>query len=390
MSKSIELPGDKSISHRIAMLAALADNACTFTNFNSGADCLSTLECLRQLGADSSRTGVNRPHHLHPPEEALNCGNSGSTMRMLTGLLAGQQISATLIGDSSLMKRPMKRIADPLRQMGAVVGLRDDEFAPLELTEGTKHGIEYTSPVSSAQIKTAVMFAGLKFANTRVIEPLPSRDHTERLFKHLQIEPGPSVKIPAFSYMVPGDPSSAAFLIVAALINKEEVLFRNILLNQHRIGFLRVLERAGASVKIVEEWIQQNELAGDIQVHTGGIKEPIVISAEEVSGLIDEIPALTVAGMRHGIEVHGAKELRYKESDRIQAIASNIRLLGLEVDEWEDGYRVHAGKPRSARLRTYGDHRIAMAFSAAGFAVDDPECAIISFPEFYDLLNRIL
>jgi 3-phosphoshikimate 1-carboxyvinyltransferase len=389
MSNSIELPGDKSISHRIAMLAALADNACTFTNFNTGADCYSTLACLQALGADASPSGV-RPHPLHSPAEPLDCGNSGSAIRMLTGLLAGQQIPATFIGDSSLMKRPMKRIADPLRQMGAVIELRNDEFAPIELKEGTKYGIEYTSPVSSAQIKTAVLLAGLKFANIRVIEPLPSRDHTERLFDHLQIETGPSVKIPAFSYMVPGDPSSAAFLIVAALLNKTEVLFRNILLNQHRIGFLRVLERSGASVIIVEEWIQHNELVGDIQVHTDGIKEPIIIQAEEVSGLIDEIPALTVAGMMHGIEVHGAKELRFKESDRIQAITSNLRLLGLEVDEWDDGYHVHPGKIRSTSLRTYGDHRIAMAFSAAGFAVDDPECATISFPEFYDLLNRIL
>lgn len=389
MSNSIELPGDKSISHRIAMLAALADNACTFTNFNTGADCYSTLACLQALGADATVTGV-RPHQLRHPEEPLDCGNSGSTIRMLTGLLAGQQIPATLIGDSSLMKRPMKRIAEPLRQMGAVVELRNDEFAPIELKEGTKHGIEYTSPVSSAQIKTAVLFAGLKFANTRVIEPLASRDHTERLFEHLQIETGPLVKIPAFSYMVPGDPSSAAFLIVAALLNNAEVLFRNILLNQYRIGFLRVLERAGASLTIVEEWIQHNELVGDIQVHTDGIKEPIMIQAGEVSGLIDEIPALTVAGMMHGIEVHGAKELRFKESDRIKAMTSNLRLLGLEVDEWDDGYRVHPGKTRSTSLQTYGDHRIAMAFSAAGFAVDDPECATISFPEFYDLLNKIL
>lgn len=390
MGKSIELPGDKSISHRIAMLAALADNACTFTNFNTGADCYSTLQCLQVLGLDANPGGVIHRGPLHPPQEPLDCGNSGSAMRMLTGLLAGQQISATLIGDSSLMKRPMKRIADPLRQMGAVIELRNDEYAPVEVREGTKHGIVYTLPISSAQIKTAVLFAGLKFAETRVIEPLPSRDHTERLFEHLQIEPGPSVKVPAFSYMVPGDPSSAAFLIVGALLNKEEVLFRNILLNQSRIGFLRVLERAGASVKIVEEWIQQNELVGDIQVHTDDIKDPIVINSEEVAGLIDEIPALTVAGMTHGIEVHGAKELRVKESDRINAMTSNLRLLGMEVDEWEDGYRVHPGKPRLARLRTYGDHRIAMAFSAAGFAVDDPECATISFPEFYDLLNKII
>jgi 3-phosphoshikimate 1-carboxyvinyltransferase len=389
MGKSMELPGEKSISHRIAMLAALADNACSFTNFNTGADCYSTLACLKALGADATPTGV-RPHHLHPPHEPLDCGNSGSTIRMLTGLLAGQQIPATFVGESSLMKRPMKRIAEPLRQMGAVIELQNDEYAPIELREGTKHSIEYSSPVSSAQIKTAVLFAGLKFANTRVIESLPSRDHTERLFEHLQIEAGPSVKIPAFSYMVPGDPSSAVFLIVAALLNKTEVLFRNILLNQHRIGFLRVLERAGASLKIVEEWIQQNELVGDIQVHTDGINDPIIIQADEVSGLIDEIPALTVAGMMHGIEVHGAKELRFKESDRIKAMTSNLRLLGLEVDEWDDGYCVHPGKTRSANLRTYGDHRIAMAFSAAGFSVDDPECATISFPEFYDLLNKIL
>lgn len=390
MSKSIELPGDKSISHRVAMLAALADNACTFTNFNTGADCYSTLACLQALGVDARPAGVVRRNVLQPPQEPLDCGNSGSTIRMLTGLLAGQQIPAILVGDSSLMKRPMKRIAEPLRQMGADVELRNDEYAPIILKEGTKHGIEYTLPVSSAQIKTAVLFAGLNFADTQVIEPLPSRDHTERLFEHLQIEPGPSVKIPAFSYIVPGDSSSAAFLIVAALLNKQEVLFRNILLNQHRIGFLRVLERAGASVRIVEEWIQQNELVGDIQIHTNGIKEPIKIHPEEVAGVIDEIPALTVAGLMHGIEVHGAKELRYKESDRIKAMTSNLRLLGMEVEEWEEGYRVHPGKPRSARLRTFGDHRIAMAFSAAGFAVDDPECATISFPEFYDLLNKII
>ncbi len=390
MSKSIELPGDKSISHRIAMLAALADNACTFANFNTGADCYSTLQCLQALGVDAKPNGVVHKGPVHAPKDPLDCGNSGSAIRMLTGLLAAQQIPATLIGDSSLMKRPMKRIAEPLRQMGAVIELRNDEFAPIELKDGTKHGIEYTLPVSSAQIKTAVLFAGLKFSETRVIEPLQSRDHTERLFEHLQIEPGPSVKVPAFSYMVPGDPSSAAFLIVAALLNKEEVLFRNILLNQYRIAFLRVLERAGASVKIVEEWIQQNELVGDIQIHTNGIKEPMMIHPEEVAGLIDEIPALTVAGMTHGIEVHGAKELRYKESDRIKSMTSNLRMLGMEVDEWEDGYRIHPGKPRSARLLTYGDHRIAMAFSAAGFAVDDPECATISFPEFYDLLNKII
>lgn len=390
MSKSIELPGDKSISHRVAMLAALADNACTFTNFNTGADCQSTLECLRALGIEARHSGVIHRNPLRAPKQPLDCGNSGSTIRMLTGLLAGQQIPAILSGDLSLMKRPMKRIAEPLRQMGAVIELQNDEYAPIQLIEGTKQGIEYTLPVSSAQVKTAVLFAGLKFTNTRVIEAIPSRDHTERLFEHLQIEPGPSVKIPAFSYIVPGDPSSAAFLIVAALFQKEEILFRNILLNQHRTGFFRALEKAGASLGIVEERIQQNEQVGDIQIQKNALKEPIVITPEEVAGVIDEIPALTVAGMMCGFEVHGAKELRYKESDRITAMTSNLRTLGMKVEEWDDGYRVFPGKPRPARLRTFSDHRIAMAFLAAGFAVDDPECVTISFPEFFELLNKIV
>jgi 3-phosphoshikimate 1-carboxyvinyltransferase len=390
MAKSLDLPGDKSISHRIAMLASLADNDCSIQNYNTGADCVSTLHCLQDLGTEIQNLAKIKPHPFKAPSKPLDCGNSGSTIRMLTGLLAGQQISAHLAGDQSLLRRPMKRVADPLREMGAVIELSSGDNPPIHLVEGAKHAIQYTMPVSSAQVKTAVIFAGLRFEGTSVTEPVPSRDHTERLLQHLQIHAGPSVHIPAFSYNVPGDPSSAAFLIVAALIHKKELILRNVLLNSYRIGFLKVLQRAGAPVAIAEERIQQNEPVGEIQVKSGGLSEPLVISADEVVSLIDEVPALTIAGLSHGFEVHGAKELRIKESDRIRAMTSNLIALGMEVEEWEDGYRVKPGNLSSSTAKTFGDHRIAMAFASAGIPIDDTTCANISFPEFFDLLKQII
>ena len=389
MAKSIEPPGDKSISHRVAMLAALSDNVCSIHNFNTGADCISTLNCLKDLGIEIQNSSTIKPHPFRAPIRPLDCGNSGSTIRMLTGLLAGQQISAQLSGDLSLLSRPMKRVADPLREMGAVIELSNSEYPPINLVEGSKRAIQYTMPVSSAQVKTAVIFAGLRLEGTSVIELVPSRDHTERLLQHLQIEPGPDVRVPAFSYDVPGDPSSAAFLIVAALIHNKELTIRNILLNPFRIGFLEVLQRAGAPVAIVEQRIQQNELVGEVQIRTGGLSERLVITADEITGVIDEIPALTMAGLSVGFEVHGAKELRIKESDRIQSMTSNLRALGMEVEEWEDGYRMKSGKPAFGTAKTFGDHRIAMAFASAGIAIDDPECVSISFPEFFDLVKQI-
>jgi 3-phosphoshikimate 1-carboxyvinyltransferase len=390
MSKSIELPGDKSISHRVAMIASLADNVCSIQNYNSGADCRSTLRCLEQLETGIEGKLSIKPHPLKIPENDLDCGNSGSTIRMLTGLLAGQQIPARLTGDSSLLKRPMKRVADPLREMGAVLELTDHNYPPIHLFEGAKRAIEYTMPMSSAQVKTAIMFAGLQFEGTHVIEQVPSRDHTERLFEHLQIQPGPAVKIPSFSYNVPGDPSSAAFLVVAALLHNRELILWNVLLNAHRIGFLNVLRRAGAPISIVEERIQQNEHVGEIQVKPGGLKERLVIKADEVAGLIDEIPALTMAGLSHGFEVHGANELRIKESDRIQSMVYNLQNAGLVVREWEDGFSVMPGDPKLATAKTFGDHRIAMAFAASGIPIDNQECVSISFPEFFNLLNEVI
>jgi 3-phosphoshikimate 1-carboxyvinyltransferase len=389
MVRSIELPGDKSISHRVAMLAALADNSCLIRNYNTGADCACTLQCLRDLGTEIDNSLAINPHPFRVPLHPLNCGNSGSTIRMLTGLIAGQQIPAELTGDSSLLKRPMARVAEPLREMGAVIELADGDRAPIRLIEGSKQGIEYTTRVGSAQVKTAILFAGLRFENTRVVEPIPTRDHTERLFKHLQIEPGPAVHIPAFSYFVPGDPSSAAFLIVGALVRNKELVLKNILLNPFRVAFLKVLQNAGARVQIVDERIQQNEHVGEIQVKSGRLLNPIVINAEDVPSLIDEIPVLTIAGLSSGFEVHGAKELRFKESDRIKTMTSNLETLGAQVEEWEDGYRVNPAILNSGKAKTFGDHRIAMAFAAAGIAIDDTECVNISFPEFFDLLKQM-
>jgi len=389
MKGEIELPGDKSISHRVAMLAALAEGPCTIRNFNTGADCIATLNCLRQIGVASEGNLTIHPARLRIPDNPLNCENSGSTMRMFTGFLAGQDIPATLIGDLSLIRRPMRRLAEPLRRMGAVVRLRDDEYAPVVLEEGVKQSIVYRMPVHSAQVKSAILFAGLRFAGTRVSEPLPTRDHTERLFEHLKIQPG-KVNIPPFQYVVPGDPSSAAFLIVGALLRKNsDVTFRNLLMNPYRVAYMRKLHQAGASIEIANRKMIQNELVADVRVRSGVLLSPIQILPEEAPLMIDEIPVLSLLGAVCGFEVSGAAELRHKESDRIEAMVCNLERMGLRVEEKEDGYRVWPGSVKESMAETYGDHRIAMTFAAAGMEIDDPECVKISFPDFISILERL-
>jgi 3-phosphoshikimate 1-carboxyvinyltransferase len=326
---------------------------------------------------------------MSTPTSPLDCGNSGSTIRMLAGLLAGQNVGAVLAGDESLQRRPMKRVADPLREMGAELELTNGDYAPLTLIKGTTRGIAYTLPVSSAQVKSAVLLAGLRFSETKVIEPQPTRDHTERLFEFLGVKCGPDVTIPRFNYTVPGDPSSAAFLVVHALMkHKSGVIFRNVLNNPLRNAYLKILQDAGAIIEVTESRVMQNEPVADFHVHAQSQLHKIVISPEMVPALIDEIPALAVAGISAGFELTGAKELRYKESDRIRLLVENFRNLGLSVDEWDDGFRLAPGSPRSATVRTGGDHRIAMAFAAAGFAIDDEDCVKISFPEFFEYLKR--
>jgi 3-phosphoshikimate 1-carboxyvinyltransferase len=388
MKGTIELPGDKSISHRVALLAAIASDTCRINNFNTGADCTSTLRCLRQLGVLVKGNLEIHPSSMYTPSWPLDCGNSGTTIRIMTGFLAGQNLPAILTGDESLRKRPMNRVADPLRQMGARIQLRENDYAPLELLEGVKRPIEYTMPIASAQVKSAILFAGLRAAGTVVHEPIPTRDHTERMFEHCHVVPGKPVA--PFEYLVPGDPSSAAFFVVAALMKPQsELLIRNVLLNPFRAYYLQKLQQAGADVQILEPRTLQNEPVADLRVRGGRTLKPIQITPQEVPSLIDEIPALSMLGPMCGFEVSGAKELRVKESDRIHAIVSNLKNLGLRAEETEDSFRIFPGRIIGGVARTFGDHRIAMAFAAAEIEVDNRECVKISFPEFFTILNSL-
>jgi 3-phosphoshikimate 1-carboxyvinyltransferase len=340
------------------------------------------------MGIEISDRIAIEPNSFQIPERPLDCGNSGSTMRMMTGLLAGQDVAATLIGDLSLIRRPMKRLAEPLRQMGAVIRLRDEEYAPIVIEEGVKRSIIYRLTISSAQVKSAIIFASMRFPGTRVSELVPTRDHTERLLEHLKFQEGKTT-IPSFEYDVPADPSAAAFFIVGVLLRKEaDLTFRNLLLNPYRVSYLRKLHQAGASIEIMNRRLVQNELVGDVRVRSSALSAPITILPEEVPSLIDEIPALSLLGTVCGFDVSGAYELRFKESDRIEAMVANLEAMGIRVEEREDGYRVWPGELDDGVMKTYGDHRIAMTFAAAGLEIDDPDCVKISFPEFFGVLEE--
>lgn len=371
------------------MLAAVAGGACRIRNFNTGADCASTLRCLTQLGTIVTRDGgdvVIAPAPLLPPQRPLDCGNSGSTIRMLTGLLAGQHIPATLTGDASLLRRPMRRVAEPLRQMGAVIHLRDQEFAPVVLESGVTRAIRYTMPVSSAQVKSAILLAGLRLHGTAVLEPVPSRDHTERMLAHLNHDK--HREIPPFAYDVPGDPSAAAFFVVGALLESgSNVFFPQLLVNPFRIAYLRILQTAGARIEVSNERLFQNEPVADVRVMGGGKLGRVEIKPDEVPSVIDELPVLSLLGTVCGFSVSGAKELRSKECDRIHAMVSNLRTLGIQTVEREDGFDVAPGVLQQRKIATFGDHRIAMTFAIAGMELDDPGCVSISFPEFFTLMN---
>jgi 3-phosphoshikimate 1-carboxyvinyltransferase len=391
VSVVLRLPGDKSISHRVAMLAGVAAGCCRVANFNSGADCASTLRCMRQLGAKIARPDgltleIEPARPASRPSRALDCGNSGSTIRMLAGLLCGWNIPATLTGDESLRRRPMARIADPLRQMGAVIELQEDRFAPMIIRDGVKRPIVYRPPVASAQVKSAILLAGLAQPGTRVLESVSTRDHTERLLSVLGIT---SQHIPAFRYDVPGDPSSAAFFVVAAIVRGVELLLEHVLVNPLRISYLHVLKQAGARIEIRNQCTLQNEPVGDIHVMPGGRLQSMHIDATLAPAVIDEIPALAVAGASAGFSVEGASELRAKESDRIAALVGNLQAAGLSVQEQEDGFRSSPGILRPIQCQTFGDHRIAMAFATAGLEPDDRACVGISLPEFWELLDKV-
>ena len=424
VSGVVELPGDKSISHRYAILAALAEGTSEIFDYSSAADCRSTLECLRGLGVQIEvapgrvRIAGVGLDGLKAPRRALDAENSGSTIRMLAGVLAGQSFKSTITGDSSLRKRPMRRVVDPLRQMGADIqtigrassAQEESHRAPLEIRGGKLHAIDYTTPVPSAQVKSAILFAGL-YADgvTTVRESVRTRDHTELALREfgatVDIEKGlarvhPRPKLQARQLTAPGDLSSAVFMIGAALVLPDSALMlHNVGLNPTRTRVLDFLISIGASINIAAVQMRDGELIGDVAVHhaplTGG-----TISGPQVAEMIDELPMLAALGpyTEKGVEIHDAKELRVKESDRIAALAEGLRQMGATVEEFPDGLRVAGrseAKLRGAKVDPHGDHRIAMALAVAALGaggnttIRDADCAAVSFPEFFTKLDQL-
>ncbi|HEY1207763.1 MAG TPA: 3-phosphoshikimate 1-carboxyvinyltransferase [Terracidiphilus sp.] len=412
---SLRLPGDKSISHRYGMLGAFAEGTSRFTNFSTGADCASTLSCMEALGAKVRRledgsvevTGVGGL--VRPPERPLDCGNSGSTMRMISGLLAPQEGRFTLVGDESLSRRPMERIRKPLEAMGARLTLTEGH-APVTIEGVQLKAIDYTTPVPSAQVKSCILLAGLQTAGmTTVREAVRTRDHSElalrafgakveRTLDSVSIQ-GPQ-KLHAIEAAVPGDISSAAFfLCAAALFPGSSLVVGELGMNPTRATLLDVLTALGVRVSVLNLEEKNAELVGTVQVTAPAEG----LGTAEISGalaalLIDELPVLAAIGpfTRGGIRIRDAKELRVKESDRIALVAKNLRAMGAEVEEFEDGLDVRGGQRlHGATIDSGGDHRIAMAFSVAALRaegetlIQGAESAAISFPEFFDLLDRV-
>lgn len=417
----IELPGDKSISHRAGMFAAVARGTTKIENFATSADCVSTLLCLRELGIGVERDGSTVTvdgvglQGFTAPNKPLDCGNSGTTMRLMSGILAGQPFESVLIGDESLQSRPMKRVIEPLELMGARIDSVDGK-APLRIAG--KHplkAIEYRSPVASAQIKSCVLLAGLSAdGETSVIEPTLTRDHTERMLRWLGVDVktelvNDSVRhavlggsaLTARDLVIPADISSAAFFMVAAAcLEGSSISMPNVGLNPARRGVVDVLRKFGAQIEIRNEVEQCNEPVGEIVVTGGLLKNPPsdrVLSGQIIADVIDEIPILAVFGtqLEGGLEVRDASELRVKESDRIAAVVENLRRMGADVEEFPDGFRVGRSQLKGAVIDSFHDHRIAMAFAVAGLFADDEttvegaECAAVSFPAFFDVLAEI-
>jgi 3-phosphoshikimate 1-carboxyvinyltransferase len=405
------VPGDKSISHRLALFGALAEGETRIGNFSSAADCASTLECLRGLGVAVARQGNAvqiqgaGPGGMKAPSAPLDAGNSGSTLRMLAGVVAGRPFRTIITGDESLCRRPVERVAIPLRAMGATASSVDGK-PPLTIDGGALHGIRWELPVASAQVKTAVLLAGLQAeGRTTVVEPGPSRDHTERLLpafgvsverNGLSVSVEGGARLHAATVTVPGDASSAAFLVVAALIRPDsEVRIDRVLLNPQRIAFLDVLRAMGGQIEtglLSSDPEPIGWMVARSSRLTGTVVDPAV-----VPGLIDEVPALAVAAAfaEGEFRLTGAAELRVKESDRIAALAEGLTRMGAAIEELPDGLVVRGGRPlHGASVRAQADHRIAMALAIAALGaageteIEEAECASVSFPEFYDFLAR--
>jgi 3-phosphoshikimate 1-carboxyvinyltransferase len=414
----IRVPGDKSISHRYAMLASIAEGESEIFNYSTGADCQSTLSCVGALGVDYdfSQEADHRVlkirgkglEGLQAPQHPLDAGNSGSTIRMLTGILAAQSFTTKFCGDDSLAKRPMGRIMAPLSEMGAHIVATNDQYPPLTIHGSPLHAIDYDLPVPSAQVKSCVLLAGLYAdGETTVRERIATRDHTEIALRELgadvTLEPrlarlrGPA-HLSAKKLFVPGDLSSAAFFLVAALIARDaDLIIADVGLNPTRTAVLDVLRGMGASIKLLHIEQTNGELIGNLQIRTSRIRGGTIEGAT-TAAVIDEIPVFAVLGAvsEEGLIVRNAAELRVKETDRIDTLARNLRSMGITVSTTGDGIEIPGKqKFRAGQLNSYGDHRIAMAFSIAALAADDTsgiedaDAASVSFPEFFDTLRQV-
>ena len=412
---TLKLPGDKSISHRSAMISSLALGTTTIDNYAASADCTSTLSCLAELGVKFEHDGaVVRIEGVgirgyRPPSGPLDCGNSGTTMRLITGILAGQDFQSVLVGDASLSKRPMKRVIGPMAAMGAAIDA-DDGHAPLRIHGNPRlAGYEHTLSIASAQIKSCILLAGLHTHGTTVVhEPTPTRDHTERMLRWfgamvesndgaISISGGQSLA--ARDLSVPCDISAAAFFLVAAAsLSGSELTLLNVGLNPTRTGIIDVLIKLSVDLVIVNEREVCNEPVGDITVR--GRSGPLgsdsnVVRGKIIANLIDEIPILAILGtqIEAGLEIRDAAELRVKESDRIRSVVDNLRRMGAEIEEFPDGFRVSRSNLVGAKIDSFDDHRIAMAFAVAGLLakgeteIVGAECVDVSFPGFFDTLK---
>lgn len=410
----LSVPGDKSISHRAVMFGALAKGTTRVSHFLEGADCLSTISCFRKMGIDIEKDGEDLLIHgrglrgLNSPREILNAGNSGTTTRLISGILAGQKFISELDGDASLRSRPMKRIIDPLTAMGADIRSRmDNGCMPLRIAGRPLHAVHYNSPVASAQVKSCVLLAGM-YADgvTSVTEPFLSRNHTEIMLNYFgakvtsqgttaSIQPEPELS--AREVRVPGDISSAAFFIAAGLLTpNSEILLKDVGINPTRAGILKICRQMGADITLLNE-NHQGEPTADLLVRTSSLKGTVIQGAD-IPTLIDEIPVLAVmAAFADGTTViRDAQELKVKESDRIAVMVENLKRMGADIEGTDDGMIIRGGKPlHGAVIDPHMDHRVAMSFAVAGtvcqgsMEIPDGDCVKISYPDFYEDLYRL-
>ena len=412
----VSIPGDKSISHRAVMFGSLAEGTTEVTNFLQGADCLSTISCFRKLGIEIENTSQQilihgkGLHGLTEPSDTLDTGNSGTTTRLISGILAGQRFTTILNGDASIQTRPMKRIMTPLSMMGAdITSLKENDCAPLRICGGQLHGVAYTSPVASAQVKSCILLAGLYAdAPTSVLEPVLSRNHTELMLAgfgaHVTssgttatIEPEPDLN--GMKIEVPGDISSAAYFLAAGLmIPNSEIMIKNVGINPTRDGILRVAKEMGGDITILNEKTSGGEPTCDLLVRSSSLKG-VTIGGEIIPTLIDEIPMIAVmACFAEGTTtIKDAQELKVKESNRIDTVVTNLKAMGAHIEATDDGMIIEGGYPlHGAVIDSHLDHRIAMSFAVGALGADGEttiegaDCVKISYPEFYQTLEKLI